>query len=87
MLSSKYFYFPKQRKTSVISPILKPQINLPGPTNFRPISLFPSLSKVVECAMRSEIHERLIINNILMSGQLHFRAKQTITSPSCCETP
>lgn len=60
----KFFYFPKPWKISVIAAIPKPQTNLLDPTNFRPTFFLPSLIKVVERVIRSQIHEILDNYNI-----------------------
>lgn len=50
-------YFPKYRKKSIFCLISKLACNLNDPTNFRPISLLFSLSKVVERVIESQIND------------------------------
>lgn len=46
-------YFPTEWKKAVIKPILKPNKNPKVPTNYRPISLLPSLSKYKSRSLQS----------------------------------
>lgn len=65
--------FPLAFKKSVITPIYKngarDQVN-----NYRPISILPAMSKILEKIMNSQLSKYLEINKLLSSSQYGFRS-------------
>jgi len=66
-------YFPLLWKFSKIVLFSKPDKPLDTPTSFRPISLLPFLSKVLERLILKRIIPHIITNNILPNTQFGFR--------------
>ena len=46
-------------------------------TNYRPISILPTLSKILERVIHSQLYEHLASNNLLSNKQLGFRPKRS----------
>lgn len=70
-------YFPLQWKVSVIIMIPKPGKPPNLATSYRPISLLPILSKVLEKIILSRLKEELITNKIIPDHQFGFREKHS----------
>ena len=51
-----------------------------NPTNYRPISILPTLSKILERAIRSQLYEYLNSNNLLSNMQFGLRRKRSTVS-------
>ena len=66
-------YFPMLWKFSKIVLFSKPDKPLDTPTSFRPISLLPFLSKVLERLILRRLMPHIIANNILPNTQFGFR--------------
>lgn len=70
--------------TYVISPISKPGTNIFDQTNYRPISLLPSLSKIIEWVIMVQLPDYIQHYNILIlsysssSGFLNFLGRNTM---------
>ena len=64
--------FPDCMKFSVMKPIYK-KGNKMNPTNYRPISLLTSFSKVFEKALYIRLTEHLNTKNLLVGNQFGFR--------------
>jgi len=64
-------------KFSIVKPISK-KGNKMNPTNYRPISLLTSFSKVFEKALYIGVTEHLNANNLFVGNQFDFR-KGTVT--------
>ena len=64
--------FPDRLKTAVVKPLHKKgdKFNI---SNYRPISLLPTFSKIFEKAMYSRLNQHLYTNNILVPEQYAFR--------------
>ena len=64
--------FPDRLKTAVVKPLHKKgdKFNI---SNYRPISLLPTFSKIFEKAMYSRLNQHLCTNNILVPEQYAFR--------------
>lgn len=75
----KFNHFPSPWKTSIISPIPKPGTDLTIPSNYRPISLLPSISKVIERVIKMHLNHFIEQNSILMSEQFGFRYQHATT--------
>ena len=46
-------------------------------TNYRPISILPTLSKIIERVVHSQLYEYLISNILLSNNQFGFRSKRS----------
>ena len=74
--------FPEIWKCSKVSALFKSG-NRTNPSNYRPISILPTLSKILEKAVRSQLYEYLNSNNLLSDKQFGFRPKRsTVTALS-----
>ena len=65
--------FPSQLKIAIVIPIFKKDDNKIF-NNYRPISLLPALSKVVEKVICSQINNFFITNNLFYDSQYGFRS-------------
>ena len=70
----KYDYFPNYWKKSIIIVIGKPGKDPTFPDNYRPISLLPTISKVVERVIKKRIVKFSEENNIIPQFQFGFRS-------------
>ena len=68
--------FPNGMKTSKVVPIYKAKDQQQF-TNYRPISLLPSISKVLEKAVHKRLYSFLLRNNVLHNNQFGFRPKHS----------
>ena len=66
--------FPDHMKFSIIKPIYKEGDKM-NPTNYRPISLLTSFSKVFEKALYTRLTEHLNTNKLLVANQYGFRKR------------
>ena len=66
--------FPNAFKTSKVKPIYK-KGDIADLNNYRPISLLPTISKVFERVIHTQIVSYLCTNNLLCEQQYGFRAK------------
>jgi hypothetical protein len=64
--------FPDHKKFSIIKPIYKTR-DKTNPTNYRPISLLTSFSKVFEKALYIRLTEHFNTNKLLVENQFDFR--------------
>ncbi|CAF1185525.1 unnamed protein product [Didymodactylos carnosus] len=71
--------FPSYWKRGLINPLFKSG-NLLDPSNYRPITLLPALSKVCECAVFRQLYDYLIKNKLLTTLQSGFISKDSTTS-------
>ena len=71
--------FPAAWKHSIVVPIMKSG-NVNEPCNYRPISLLPVLSKVIEKIISSQLTQHLESNNLLSKAQHGFRSHLSTTS-------
>lgn len=69
-------------KTAVITPIYKSG-NKNEISNFRPISILPVASKILEKAIIEQLTNHLDCNNLLHSMQFGFRHNHS-TDAACC---
>ncbi|GFX25979.1 probable RNA-directed DNA polymerase from transposon BS [Trichonephila clavipes] len=73
-------YFPKSWRMTVVIPILKPNSDDSNPQNYRPISLFSSLSKAYEFMILNRLNQHCLARNIFISEQHGFVTKwSTVT--------
>ena len=71
--------FPNGWKIARVIPLFKNgQRNLPG--NYRPISIFPALGKVMERILYTQLSEYLSVNNLLSEHQFGFRKYHSTAS-------
>jgi hypothetical protein len=70
----KLSYFPSKWKHSKVIPIPKPNKDHSDPSNFRPISLLSSISKVFERVLLKRFNAFLSNHNFLPHHQFGFRA-------------
>ncbi|KAI5640836.1 reverse transcriptase (RNA-dependent DNA polymerase) domain-containing protein [Phthorimaea operculella] len=75
--------FPDELKVSIVKPLFKKGDSL-DPTNYRPITLVPILSKVFEKALQVRLNEILTKYGILQPEQYGFR-KGSSTTHACFE--
>ncbi|GBN65038.1 putative RNA-directed DNA polymerase from transposon X-element, partial [Araneus ventricosus] len=75
----KHQYFPISWRVAIVVPILKPGKDPTDPTSYRPISLLPTLSKVTEHFIFTQLNEYLYNNNILIPYQFGFKPKLSTT--------
>ena len=66
--------FPGIWKCSKVSALFKSG-DRTNATNYRPISILPTLSKILERVVHSQLHEYLNSNNLLSNNQFGFRSK------------
>lgn len=72
ILSFKTSIFPDKMKISKVSPIYKDG-NFSNPNNYRPISVLPSCSKILEKIMHTRLSNYFENKNLLFKGQYGFR--------------
>jgi hypothetical protein len=66
--------FPERLKYSIIKPLYK-KGDKTDPSNYRPISLMTSFSKVLEKALHNRLSEYINNNNLLIGQQFGFRKR------------
>ena len=71
--------FPSALKIARVVPIYKNKGSVDDQTNFRPISLLPVLSKILESVIKDQISTYFENNNILTQCQYGFRNKKSTT--------
>ena len=71
-LSIKFSHFPKDCKVAKLKPLYKKGTKT-DPKNFRPISLLPIVSKIIEKVMHDQTMNYLTENSILYRHQSGFR--------------
>ena len=65
--------FPLLWKKACVTPIYKQKGSSSDPTNYRPISLLPTLSKILEKLVFNKIYSHLSENNLLTEKQSGYR--------------
>jgi hypothetical protein len=70
----KLCYFPKERKHAVVIPIPKPGKDPSNPSNYRPISLLSSISKVFERIILKRPSTFVFTQNVFPNYQFGFGA-------------
>lgn len=74
--------FPSSCKTAIVTPIFKSG-NRKDIKNYRPISILPAVSKVIEKIVAEQLIEHLDNGNMLHPMQFRFRPKHS-TDTACC---
>lgn len=69
----KHCYFPCGWKHAIIVPIPKPGKDITNPSNYRPISLLSSLSKLLERAILSRLEQHLETAHVIPDEQFGFK--------------
>ena len=76
---------PDQLKLAKVIPICKLRASDNGdkslPTNYRPISLLPIFSKILEKLVANRLNDYLLENNIIYKHQYGFQAKKSTVHP------
>lgn len=75
----KQSYFPARFKHAKVIPIPKPGKDHSDASNYRPISLLSSLSKLFEKIIQKRINKFIHSNNILLNTQFGFRSGHSTT--------
>lgn len=75
--------FPDCLKIARVTPLFK-KGNKSDPTNYRPISILPALSKILEKCLSIQIQNYLELNNILSPKQFGFRKGKSTTGAINC---
>ena len=65
--------FPAVWKKACVTPIYKNKGSSSDPTNYRPISLLPNLSKILEKLVFNQIYQHLMENNLITEKQSGYR--------------
>ena len=78
-LSIKTGLFPQSWKCARVVPIPKGG-DLSNPTNYRPISILPILSKVLEKHVHSIISDHLLLHSPISDQQWGFTARKSTTA-------
>ena len=80
-LSLKSAQIPKELKTAEVTPVYKDGEKSKY-TNYRPISVLPTISKILERCVYSQLMHHLESNNLLSTQQFGFRKRRsTETAP------
>jgi hypothetical protein len=77
--SLKFGIFPENWKKAKVIPIFKKSGSKDNCANYRPISVLPILSKVIEKFVEIEISEYLSLNNLLNKMQFGFKKSNSTT--------
>lgn len=77
----KLYYFPNQWKKSKTIAIPKPNKPAESPNSYRPISLLPSISKILEKIIKEKILDFVETNEIFPSQQFGFRKQHNTAQP------
>uniref|UniRef100_A0A3Q3EA14 Reverse transcriptase domain-containing protein n=1 Tax=Labrus bergylta TaxID=56723 RepID=A0A3Q3EA14_9LABR len=74
--------FPSTLKTAIVTPVHKSG-DRQEVSNYRPISILPAISKVIEKVLAEQLVAHLNIENLLHPMQFGFRANHS-TETACC---
>ena len=72
---------PNHWKTAIVIPILKEGKDPSSPSSYRPVSLLPSLAKLLESTMASYLHSKAEALNLLPQHQAGFRRYRSTCDP------
>ena len=78
-LSIRTGKFPETWKCSKVTALFKSG-DRTNPSNYRPISILPTLSKILEKIVHSQFQEFLNSHNLLSNKQFGFRSKRSTTA-------
>ena len=72
---------PQGFKQGIIIPVFKGKgKSSTDPSSYRPVSLLPALSKVLEVVVKEDLDHHLSSNNVLPNSQFGFRANRSTTT-------
>ena len=71
-LSIKHGEIPKDWKSATITPLFK-EGDRNSASNYRPISILPAISKILERLIHTQVYEHLRTNRLLSEAQFGFR--------------
>ena len=70
--------FPEQLKIAIVTPIYKGKSSDPQAFgNYRPISLLPTLSKIIEKVVHKQLYDYMTKNNLFNNSQYGFRTNHS----------
>jgi hypothetical protein len=75
--------FPSIWKKAKVTPLFK-KGDKQDPSNYRPISILPSLSKILEKAVHTQFYSYLTENNLISPKQFGFRLKSSTVTACMC---
>ncbi len=78
-LTIRHNIIPDDWKTATITPIYKDG-DKDDPANYRPISILPALSKILERIIHTQLYEHIDNNNVLSNAQFRFRKGHSTSS-------
>ena len=81
-LSIRANEFPQQWKTAIITPVFKSGAS-DQVSNYRPISILPALSKVLEKTVAKQLVDYLESNHLLHAKQFGFRPRYSTELANC----
>jgi hypothetical protein len=70
----KLCYFPKEWRHATVIPIAKPGRDHSDPSNYRPISLPSTISKILEWVILKRLNAFISGHNVLLNHQFGFKA-------------
>ena len=77
--------FPDMFKHAIIHPVFKGNGKDPrNPMSYRPISILPSLSKILEVAVRDALMDWLTLQRIIPDSQFGFQPGKSVTMALAC---
>ena len=77
--------FPDQFKEALVHPVHKGHgKDHREPSSYRPISILPALSKILEVVVRDALSEHLEANNVLPDSQFGFRSNRSVAMALAC---
>jgi len=75
---------PKSQRRAIVVPVLnKPGLNTADMANFRPVSNVTFMSKIVERVVAQQLHEYLVINDLLPRNSPRTAAITQLRPPCC----
>ena len=78
-LSIQSLSVPSQWKSAIVKPLFK-EDSRSDVSNYRPISILPACSKILEKLVHIQLYEYLSTHNILSKAQFGFRKRHSTTS-------
>ena len=78
-LSINSAVFPDEWKTAIVTPVFKNRGKSADPTNYRPISLLPAISKVLDAIQCKSFTSYLLRNHLLSDHQFGFLPGRSTT--------
>lgn len=79
----KLQYFPEVWKHALVVAVAKPNKDITNPSNYRPISLLSTLSKIFERLILNRINRHLEISNVIPHEQFGFKVGHSTNHQLC----